>query len=74
MMKTIFLVSLHKSSVPIIDLWIHLNMMARSLDIELFIVKEKLVTKNYSKITSRMIQRTAPTFSDEGLWIQNLLY
>jgi hypothetical protein len=35
--------------------------------VELFIVKEKLVTRNYSKITSRMIQCTASSLSGEGL-------
>jgi hypothetical protein len=39
-----------------IDLWIHLNMVAPSLSIELFTVKEKFITRNYLKITSRMIQ------------------
>jgi hypothetical protein len=41
MMKTISLVPQQKSFIPIIDLWIHLNMVARSLGIELFVVKEK---------------------------------
>jgi hypothetical protein len=41
-------------------------MVAQSLDIELF-VKEKLVTENYSKITSQMIQCMASSFSDGGL-------
>jgi hypothetical protein len=72
-MKTIFLVYLWKLFVLIIDIWIHLNMVARSwihlnmvarsLDIELFVVKNKLVTENYLKITSRMIS----SFSDGGL-------
>jgi hypothetical protein len=56
--EDIFLVPLQKLSLPIINLWIHLNMVAPSLDIELFIVKEKLVIKNYLKINSHMIQRT----------------
>jgi hypothetical protein len=57
-----FLVPMWKSFVLIINLWIHLNMVAQSLGIELFITKEKLVIEHYSKITSRMIQRRCRVF------------
>jgi hypothetical protein len=67
MIKTHFLVPLRKSFVLIIDLWIHLNKVVGSLGMELFVVKDKLVTRNYSKITSRLIQYTAPSFLDECL-------
>jgi hypothetical protein len=56
-----------KSFVPIINLCIHLNMVAQSLVIELFLTKERLVTENYSNITSQMVLHRAPSFSDEGL-------
>jgi hypothetical protein len=57
-----FLVPMWKSFVLIINLWIHLNMVAQSLGIDLFITKEKLVIEHYSKITSRMIQRAVSSF------------
>jgi hypothetical protein len=48
--------------------------VVRYLSIELFVVKEKHVIENSSKITSHMIQRMALSILDGGSYVLILLH